>query len=485
MDAYAMAATVDFGLDAKQGLLDLRSENARLRLVLRLFRAATKRLDFIERAQARARSNGKVRFGSVNACPSSLGPRTGDGSGVSGPDDHESAPRRARRQEIQVHRVRSRALRAPGGRRGPDVHRARPPRRAAPVARARHRGRDRAGQDAARRRPPRPSAPDRDSVRARSRTKTHEPGQHLRARVGPRSGSVPHSERTSKPKIRGSARGMSVLGHGPSRSVAIARPSSTWRAGDLVLRPPLQRTLPSETSISSFAPGHRAGAVDDEQVGGRPPHPRRRPARASTADAAGASCRRDRAAAPRVAGAGERAGGAGSRSTACTPPKNRLRRGRRRSRGRRAPRPARRARRRRAPSSKCARGASTAARASSPWSTTPTIVCRSAQRIRFDPALPTTSSTSPSRSTTVGAIIDGIRRPGRRGVEAERAEVLLAHDVVDVDPGARDDDARALAVRARHRRGAALAVDDRDVRRRAEARATGSARGSRARPGRR
>jgi Lon protease-like protein len=63
MTAYAMAATVDFGLDAKQGLLDLRSENARLRLVTRLFRAAAKRLDFIERAQARARSNGKVRFG--------------------------------------------------------------------------------------------------------------------------------------------------------------------------------------------------------------------------------------------------------------------------------------------------------------------------------------------------------------------------------------------------------------------------------------
>jgi len=61
--AYAMAATVDFGLDAKQGLLDLRSENARLRLVTRLFKAAIKRLDFVERAQARARSNGKVRFG--------------------------------------------------------------------------------------------------------------------------------------------------------------------------------------------------------------------------------------------------------------------------------------------------------------------------------------------------------------------------------------------------------------------------------------
>ncbi len=63
LGAYEMAATVDFGLEAKQGLLDLRSENARLRLVTRLFRAASKRLDFVDRAQARARSNGKVRFG--------------------------------------------------------------------------------------------------------------------------------------------------------------------------------------------------------------------------------------------------------------------------------------------------------------------------------------------------------------------------------------------------------------------------------------
>jgi Lon protease-like protein len=55
MSAYAMAATVDFGLDAKQGLLDLRSENARLRFVARLFRAARRRLDFVERAHARAR----------------------------------------------------------------------------------------------------------------------------------------------------------------------------------------------------------------------------------------------------------------------------------------------------------------------------------------------------------------------------------------------------------------------------------------------
>jgi len=63
MGAYDMAATVEFGLDAKQGLLDLRSENARLKLVVRLLRAATTRLDFVDRAQARARSNDKVRFG--------------------------------------------------------------------------------------------------------------------------------------------------------------------------------------------------------------------------------------------------------------------------------------------------------------------------------------------------------------------------------------------------------------------------------------
>jgi Lon protease-like protein len=62
MDAYAMAATVDFGLEAKQGLLDLRSENARLQLLTRLLRAALKRMEFVERAQERARSNGKVKL---------------------------------------------------------------------------------------------------------------------------------------------------------------------------------------------------------------------------------------------------------------------------------------------------------------------------------------------------------------------------------------------------------------------------------------
>ena len=59
---------------------------------------------------------------------------------------------------------------------------------------------------------------------------------------------------------------------------------------------------------------------------------------------------------------------------------------------------------------------------------------------------------------------------GRGRVEAQRAEVLLAHDVVDVDARARDHDARALPVRAGHRRGAPLAVHDGDVRRPAEPR---------------
>ena len=63
MTAYEMASTVDFGLDAKQGLLELRSETARMKLVERLFRAAAKRLDYVEKAEARAKSNGKVRFG--------------------------------------------------------------------------------------------------------------------------------------------------------------------------------------------------------------------------------------------------------------------------------------------------------------------------------------------------------------------------------------------------------------------------------------
>jgi Lon protease-like protein len=63
MDAYRMAATVEFSPEAKQQLLELRSENERLRLLGTLLGDALERLELVERAQARARSNGKVRFG--------------------------------------------------------------------------------------------------------------------------------------------------------------------------------------------------------------------------------------------------------------------------------------------------------------------------------------------------------------------------------------------------------------------------------------
>lgn len=61
MSAYAMAATVEFPSQEKQRLLELRSEDERLRTVGELLTAAMKRLDYVEVASERARSNGKVR----------------------------------------------------------------------------------------------------------------------------------------------------------------------------------------------------------------------------------------------------------------------------------------------------------------------------------------------------------------------------------------------------------------------------------------
>ena len=63
MTAYEMAATVEFGLDASRDCSTSAPRRRGCRLLTRLFRAAVRRLDFVERAQARARSNGKVRFG--------------------------------------------------------------------------------------------------------------------------------------------------------------------------------------------------------------------------------------------------------------------------------------------------------------------------------------------------------------------------------------------------------------------------------------
>lgn len=62
MSAYRMAATVEFDTDVKQELLEMRSESARMRRLALLLEGALERLELLERAQARARSNGKVRF---------------------------------------------------------------------------------------------------------------------------------------------------------------------------------------------------------------------------------------------------------------------------------------------------------------------------------------------------------------------------------------------------------------------------------------
>ena len=63
LSAYEMAARVDFEADVKQELLTLRSENERLRRLGTLLEEVQGRLEAQERAQMRAQSNGKVRFG--------------------------------------------------------------------------------------------------------------------------------------------------------------------------------------------------------------------------------------------------------------------------------------------------------------------------------------------------------------------------------------------------------------------------------------
>jgi Lon protease-like protein len=62
LDAYGMAATLDFDLEAKQGLLELRSERSRLERLAELFEATVERLEQAQHAAERARGNGKVRF---------------------------------------------------------------------------------------------------------------------------------------------------------------------------------------------------------------------------------------------------------------------------------------------------------------------------------------------------------------------------------------------------------------------------------------
>jgi hypothetical protein len=61
LDAYGMAATLDVALDAKQRLLELRSERGRLEELVDLFAATLKRIDRAELVAERARRNGSVR----------------------------------------------------------------------------------------------------------------------------------------------------------------------------------------------------------------------------------------------------------------------------------------------------------------------------------------------------------------------------------------------------------------------------------------
>jgi Lon protease-like protein len=65
LDSYGMAATIAFELEAKQSLLELRSEPARLERLTEMLQDALERYEQSEkeseRAAARAKTNGKVR----------------------------------------------------------------------------------------------------------------------------------------------------------------------------------------------------------------------------------------------------------------------------------------------------------------------------------------------------------------------------------------------------------------------------------------
>jgi Lon protease-like protein len=61
LDAFGMAGTIEFEPDSKQELLEIRSENDRLRAVAELFRSTVKRLDESEHAAEIAQTNGHPR----------------------------------------------------------------------------------------------------------------------------------------------------------------------------------------------------------------------------------------------------------------------------------------------------------------------------------------------------------------------------------------------------------------------------------------
>ncbi len=60
LSAYEMAASVDIDLPIKQGLLELRTEGERLKLLAKLFREGIKRLEAAQKISERAQKNGRV-----------------------------------------------------------------------------------------------------------------------------------------------------------------------------------------------------------------------------------------------------------------------------------------------------------------------------------------------------------------------------------------------------------------------------------------
>jgi Lon protease-like protein len=61
LGSYAMASTIAFEPDAKQELLELRSENERLARLAELCKRAMSRFEYAQKASERAQTNGKVR----------------------------------------------------------------------------------------------------------------------------------------------------------------------------------------------------------------------------------------------------------------------------------------------------------------------------------------------------------------------------------------------------------------------------------------
>ena len=61
LDAYGMAATLDFELDAKQTLLELRSESGRLERLTELFGTTIERIEQAEATAEAAQTNGHPR----------------------------------------------------------------------------------------------------------------------------------------------------------------------------------------------------------------------------------------------------------------------------------------------------------------------------------------------------------------------------------------------------------------------------------------